>query len=136
MTNPESGDGARAAHGPHAPRRTSDDDVRDVAEAPIREAEASLADELRGFAHLQDAAEATQLQFLRVELEVGNTMLDTADSTRDVTVRARRRARAQDAHDVVARQLAREPELRLTTDERDGIIAGLADLASRLDRVR
>jgi len=78
------------------------------------------------------SAAAYRLMFLNTEIAVGNTLLDAAAVTRDPVARVRRVARAQQAHDEVARQLATAPERRFTTAERDALESGLAKLTERL----
>ena len=73
-----------------------------------------------------------RLHFLTVELEVGNTMLDVAAGTRDDESRLRRRARAQEAHDEVERQLAKGDALGIALSDRERIAADLARLRERL----
>jgi hypothetical protein len=85
------------------------------------------------FAELEIAVHLASLHFLRVELEVGNAMLDAATDIHAEDVRARRRARAQEAADEVAHQLRRGAKLRLTRSERADVTAGLARLKARLD---
>jgi hypothetical protein len=86
-------------------------------------------------AQLQKAVAATRFSFLQAELLTGNTMLDAADVTQQASVRTRRRALAQEAHDVVARHLSSGGELGLTVPEREEVTAGLAHLKARLDAV-
>ena len=76
---------------------------------------------------------ATRLSFLQVELQTGNTLLDAADTTKLESTRVRRRARAQEAHDVVAGYLSGETELGLTAAQRAELDVGLAQLRARLD---
>jgi hypothetical protein len=84
-------------------------------------------------AQLREAVAATRYSFLQAELLTGNTMLDTADGTQQASVRTRRRALAQEAHDVVARHLADGAALGLTGPEWEEVTAGLARLKARLD---
>jgi hypothetical protein len=83
------------------------------------------------FSELEIAVRLAYVHFLRVELEVGNTMLDAAEGA-DEEVRTRRRWRAQEAHDEIARQLARGTKLGLPARERGEIRDGLARLTKRL----
>ncbi len=85
---------------------------------------------------LQEKLHSTRLHFLTVELEVGQTMLATAASSEDPATSARRHARAQEAHDEVARQLARGKALGLTPSEHDQIATGLARLGERIAAAR
>lgn len=85
---------------------------------------------------LQAQVHATRLQFLTAELEVADTMLDTAASSADREANARRRARAREACDEVARHLARPAELGLTPDEEAGLAAALARVRARFDAER
>ncbi|HEY0777494.1 MAG TPA: hypothetical protein VGD56_05955 [Gemmatirosa sp.] len=82
---------------------------------------------------LQAEIHATRLHFLQTELDVGNTMLDTARASHDDDVRARRWGRAREAHDEVARQLAKGDALGLSDAERARIGDDLARLRERLD---
>jgi hypothetical protein len=83
------------------------------------------------FSELEIAVRLAYVHFLRVELEVGNTMLDAAEGA-DEDVRTRRRGRAQEAHDEIVRQLARGSKLGLPARERGEIRDGLARLTKRL----
>jgi hypothetical protein len=82
---------------------------------------------------LQAAVHAARLQFLRVELEVGNAMLDAAAGEWEEDVRASRRDRAEEAHGEVARQLAKGPRLGLAPPELSELAAGLARLKARIN---
>jgi hypothetical protein len=84
------------------------------------------------FSKLEIAVRLAYVRFLRVELEVGNTMLDAAANRIDREVRLRRKGRAQEAHDEVARQLARGAQLGLHALELAEVRAGLARLKARL----
>lgn len=81
---------------------------------------------------LQAAVNAARLHFLRVELEVGNAMLDAAAGDWDEEVRAVRRERAEEAHGEVARQLGRGTKLGLSPAELAELTAGLARLRARI----
>ena len=83
------------------------------------------------FSELEIAVRLAYVHFLRVELEVGNTMLDAAESA-DENVRTRRWGRAREAHDEIVRQLARGTKLGLPARERGEIRDGLARLTKRL----
>jgi hypothetical protein len=83
-------------------------------------------------AQVREAVAATRYSFLQTELLTANTMLDVADGTHEASVRTRRRALAQEAHDVVARHLGRGPELGLSAPEWEEVTAGLARLEARL----
>lgn len=83
---------------------------------------------------LQAAVHAARLRLLRVELEVGNAMLDAAAGEGEDDVKARRRERAEEAHGEVSRQLAKGAKLGLAKPELAEVTAGLARLRARIDR--
>ena len=82
--------------------------------------------------HLQAQIHANRMSFLAAELEVANTMLNTAAGSADAESNARRRARAVEARDELERQLAKGAELGLTPAEYETVAAGLARLRARL----
>ena len=84
------------------------------------------------FDALTESLAAGRLDFLRVELQVCGTLLDAADGSRDDVARARRRARAQEAHDEVARHLAKGAMPGLTAAQWTELTTGLAALSQRL----
>jgi len=74
------------------------------------------------------------VSFLRVELEVANTMLDAAAATSNGELRARRRDLAHAAHDEVARRLTADAPLPgVTLDVRAELSFQLALVQGRLD---
>ena len=85
---------------------------------------------------LQAAVHAARLQFLRVELKVGNAMLDAAAGDWEQELRTRRLERAEEAHGEVARQLAKGAKLGLANPELAEVTAGLARLKARLNAAR
>jgi hypothetical protein len=82
---------------------------------------------------LEAAVHAARLQLLRLELKVGNAMLDAAAGDAEDEVRARRRERAEEAHGEVARQLAKGLRLGLAPPELSELAAGLARLKARIN---
>jgi hypothetical protein len=86
-----------------------------------------------GNPQLRAAVVASRVAFMRVELETGNTMLDTVDVSEDHDAAARRVRNAWAAHDEVAHLIAKGHELGLTTDEWDEVSSGLSRLRARLD---
>lgn len=75
---------------------------------------------------------ASQLRFLQTELQVGHTMLDAAATTQDAEASARRRARAKEAYDEVARRLTADGALSISDAERERLRVELAALEARL----
>lgn len=82
---------------------------------------------------LESQVAAHRLHFLETELSIGNTMLDAAAITQIPASRTRRVAAAWEAHDEVARSLARGDHPAFTAAEQEGLEAGLARLRSRLE---
>lgn len=82
---------------------------------------------------LRAAAHDTMLTFLRLELGIANTMLDTALSTRNDAVRQRRRDRARDACSEVRRYLDDDSKKALLSGrERAELIDALDAVGARL----
>jgi hypothetical protein len=126
MTNRETSAG-RPDHGadePDGARGLPTDETRAFAERLAREATAAA---------LEAVVTANRFAFLHAELLTGNTMLDAAEVTLQGSTRDRRYALAREAHDVVARHLARGPALGLSVLEWDDVSDGLAHLKARLD---
>ncbi len=101
-------------------------------EAPGGPARRGEADAFDAYERLADAVAADRVQFLETELQVGNTMLNAANSTRDAEARVRRVARAQEAHDEVARHLATDAPSAFSTAERGELMMRLTLLRARL----
>jgi molecular chaperone DnaK (HSP70) len=80
---------------------------------------------------LADAVRASALEFLKVELKIGNTMLDLAAATDERETNARRRAQAQEACSTVKRYL-HEPPVPLSAEDRQAIGEGLNALEKRI----
>jgi hypothetical protein len=72
------------------------------------------------------SAQKSLLDFLRVELKIANTMMDSADLARDDQTRERRCGRAREACAEVDRHLTSgSPHFRLATSEREELADGL-----------
>jgi hypothetical protein len=82
-------------------------------------------------AALANAVRSSAIEFMRVELKIGNTMLDLAAATSDRETHARRHAQAVEARNAVTRYLA-DPAVPLHVDDRDSIAAGLLALDERI----
>jgi len=83
---------------------------------------------------LIESARAHRVEFLRVELKLANTMLDTSCSTHEELARERRRFRAEQACTEVSRALeADRTQAYLTDAERQELTAGVARVHERLD---
>ncbi|MDQ6635864.1 MAG: hypothetical protein M3Z10_14025 [Gemmatimonadota bacterium] len=80
---------------------------------------------------LANAIRSSAIEFMRVELKIGNTMLDLAAATSDRETYARRRAQAIEACNTVKRHLD-EPAVPLPGEETNSIGAGLHALQSRI----
>jgi hypothetical protein len=80
---------------------------------------------------LANAVQASAIEFLKVELKIGNTMLDLAASTDDRETHARRYAQAKEACNTVKRYLA-GPAVPLPVEDRRMIADGLRALEQRI----
>jgi multidrug resistance efflux pump len=80
------------------------------------------------------SARAHRVQFLRVELQIAHTLLDTSFTTHEELSRERQRFRAEQACTEVSRALeADRTEAYLTDAERQELTAGVARVHERLD---
>lgn len=82
-------------------------------------------------ADLANAVRSSALEFMRVELKIGNTMLDLAAATSDQETHARRHAQATEACNTVKRYLG-EPAVPLPAEDRESIATGLRALEQRI----
>jgi hypothetical protein len=83
-------------------------------------------------ATLSQSVRSTQIEFLRAELQVANTMLDLAAASDEGWVRERRRAQAIEACEEVARHLIDDRGLALSETEREELSAELWAVTRRL----
>jgi hypothetical protein len=90
-----------------------------------------MSDLARNEAALADAVRASAVEFLKVELKIGNTMLDLAASTDERDTHARRRAQAQEACSTVKRYLD-GPAVPIPAEEREALLVGLRALERRI----
>ena len=83
------------------------------------------------FRRIREESRTARVNFLLVELQAGLSFLDTAEASRSDETRARTRALAREAYDVVARHLADET-LSVGDDERAEIQQQHERLGARL----
>jgi hypothetical protein len=82
---------------------------------------------------LADSAHDSMVAFLKIELQIANTMLDAAATTHDAETRERRRGRANEACAEVVRYL--DPEVGrsvLSADEREDLSMELRAVQGRM----
>jgi len=83
---------------------------------------------------LIESARTHQLEFLRVELQIANTLLDSSCTTHEELSRERQRFRAEQACTEVSRALEADRTAPYLTDaEREELTAGVAHVHERLD---
>jgi hypothetical protein len=75
--------------------------------------------------------EGHERDFIRIEISLGLTFLDVAETTYKPETRSRNRINAQKAHDEAARRMARHPYA--TEEERRAMEAALLVLTQRLE---
>ena len=86
---------------------------------------------------LVTAAREAHLKFLTTELQVANTMLDSASLALDSETRERRHTSARDACGTVARYLSGEAsQHELSVEQRDELTSGLSRLQQRFTDLR
>jgi len=84
----------------------------------------------RALAH---SAHDSMVTFLRIELQIANTMLDAAATTHDADSRERRRGRANEACAEVVRYLEADVERPvLSAEEREELSTGLRAVQARM----
>jgi hypothetical protein len=83
--------------------------------------------------HLKMQIEANRLKFIRTELDLGQTFLQVAMTTRDPKVKQRNVSNATKAHDSALKYLLEDPEV--THEERQALESSLAQLKRRIDEV-
>ena len=92
-------------------------------------------DQFDAASQLRARVQEVGAQFLLTELRAGLTLLDVAETSLSDEANVRRRALANEAYEVVADRLARDPNvLALSGDERAALAELQQELGKRLGR--